>query len=40
MDTARGIVEGGAGHVNKNEYFEVNTENAVGLPAVAAAAKT
>jgi hypothetical protein len=38
VDTVRGIVEGGAGHVSRNEYFEVNAENAVGLPAVAAAA--
>jgi hypothetical protein len=38
VDTVRGIVEGGAGHVSTNEYFEVNAENAVGLPAVAGAA--
>ena len=38
VDTVRGIVEGAAGHVSRNEYFEVNAENAVGLPNVPAAA--
>ena len=40
VDTVRGIVEGAAGHVSKNEYFDVNAENAIGLPTVAAAATT
>lgn len=38
VDTVRGVVEGAVGHVSRNEYFEVNAENAVGLPSVAAAA--
>ncbi len=38
VDTVRGIVDGGAGHVSTNEFFEVNAENAVGLPNVTAAA--
>ena len=38
VDTVRGIVEGAAGHVSTNEYFEVNERSAMGLPAVPAAA--
>jgi hypothetical protein len=33
VDTVRGIVEGAAGHVSKNEYYDVNAQNAIGLPA-------
>jgi hypothetical protein len=38
VDTVRGLVEGAVGHVSTNEYFEVNDQNAVGLPNVPAAA--
>jgi len=37
VDTVRGIVEGAAGHVSTNEYFDVNAQNAIGLPVPAAA---
>jgi len=37
VDTVRGIVEGAVGHVSRNEYFDVNAQNAIGLPAVPAA---
>ena len=36
--TVEGIVEGAAGTVSTNEYFGVNEQNAMGLPAVPAAA--
>jgi hypothetical protein len=36
--TVEGIVEGAAGSVSTNEYFGVNEQNAMGLPAVTAAA--
>ena len=32
VDTVRDIVEGAAGHVSTNEYFDVNAQNAIGLP--------
>ena len=37
VDTVEGIVEGAAGHVSTNEYFDVNAQNAIGLPNVPAA---
>ena len=36
--TVEAIVEGAAGNVSTNEYFDVNEQNATGLPAVSAAA--
>jgi hypothetical protein len=36
--TVEDIVEGAAGEVSTNEYFDVNEQNAIGLPAVPAAA--
>jgi hypothetical protein len=38
VDVVEAIVEGGAGHVSTNEYFEVNDGNAMGLPVSAATA--
>jgi hypothetical protein len=38
VDTVKGIVEGAVGHVSTNEYFDVNAQNAIGLPNVPAAA--
>jgi hypothetical protein len=32
-DTVERIVEGAAGEISDNEYFEVNADNAQGLPA-------
>jgi hypothetical protein len=36
--TVEAIVEGAAGDISTNEYFDVNEQNATGLPAVSAAA--
>jgi hypothetical protein len=38
LDTVRDFVESNAGEISKNEYFEVNEQNAMGLPQSAAAA--
>ena len=38
LDTVRDFVESNAGEISKNEYFEVNEQNAMGLPQTAAAA--
>ena len=32
LDDIKAYVEGAVGHVSKNEYFEVETKNAVGFP--------
>ena len=36
--TVEAIIEGAAGDISTNEYFDVNEQNAMGLPAVSAAA--
>ena len=36
LDAVRDVVEGTVGDVSDNEYFEVNEQNAQGLPAQAA----
>jgi hypothetical protein len=33
VDTVKQIVEGAAGEISQNEYFEVNAQNAQGLPS-------
>ena len=33
LDTVRNLVEGVAGAVSTNEYFPINEDNALGLPA-------
>jgi hypothetical protein len=38
VDTVRDIVESAAGDISNNEYFEVNAQNAVGLPGASVAA--
>ena len=38
VDTVRDIVDGAVGHVSTNEYYDVNAENAIGLPNVRATA--
>ena len=32
VETVRNVVEGAAGEISDNEYFEVNAQNAQGLP--------
>jgi hypothetical protein len=38
LDTVRDFVESAAGDISNNEFYEVNAENAVGLPAASVAA--
>jgi hypothetical protein len=38
LDTVRNFVESNVGEISTNEYFEVNEQNAMGLPQSAAAA--
>lgn len=38
VDTVRDFVETNAGEISTNEYFEVNEQNAMGLPASAGVA--
>ncbi len=33
VDTVRQLIDGLAGSISQNEFFEVDTKNAVGLPA-------
>jgi len=33
VDTVRGVVEGATGQISRNEYFALNEESALGLPA-------
>jgi hypothetical protein len=33
VGTVRDVVEGAAGQISSNEYFEVNADNAQGLPS-------
>jgi hypothetical protein len=38
LDTVRDFVESNAGEISKNEYYEVNEQNAMGLPGSAVGA--
>ncbi len=38
LDTVRDFVETNAGQISNNEYYEVNEQNAMGLPASVGAA--
>jgi hypothetical protein len=38
VDTVRDLVESAAGHISKNEYFEVNAQKAQGLPGASVTA--
>jgi hypothetical protein len=33
VDTVRQLVDGATGEISRNEYFEVNDQNAQGLPS-------
>jgi hypothetical protein len=35
VDTVRNLVESAAGQISTNEYFQVNAQNALGLPSSA-----
>jgi hypothetical protein len=32
VDSVRNLIDSAVGHYSKNEYFEINADNAMGLP--------
>jgi hypothetical protein len=40
LDTVRDFVESNAGDISDNEYYEVNEQNAMGLPGAAVGAES